>query len=150
MPLITPEFVNPTGPQSEMARECLESLDDSSTGKAGDVVALQTDEGQELRVPVAAFRLFVQALREMAKGHAVTLVPIHAELTTQQVADILNVSRPYVVRLLEKEEIPHIKRGRHRRVRFEDLMAYKAQDDLKRKQARAEMISLSQELGFGY
>jgi excisionase family DNA binding protein len=133
-----------------MARECLENLDESSMSQAGDVVALQTDEGQELRVPVAAFRLFVQALREMAKGHAVTLVPIYAELTTQQVADILNVSRPYVVRLLEREEIPHIKRGRHRRVRFEDLMTYKTQDDLKRKQARDEMVSLSQELGFGY
>ena len=72
------------------------------------------------------------------------------ELTTQQAADILNVSRPYVVKLLEEGKIPHTKRGRHRRIRFDDLMSYKEKDDRERSLAFDELVRLSEDLEVGY
>ena len=78
---------------------------------------------------------------------ASTSCPDSAELTTQQAAEVLNVSRPYLIKLLEAEQIPFRRVGTHRRVRFRDLRLYKSQDDLKRRQAADELTQLSQELG---
>lgn len=78
------------------------------------------------------------------------LIPIHAELTTQEAADILNVSRPFLIKLIESSEIPCRKVGRHRRIRFEDLMNYKQQIDSARMQALDELASQAQELNMGY
>ena len=94
--------------------------------------------------------LFAQVLTEMAQGNAVTLVPIHAELTTQEAAELLNVSRPFVVKLLDEGAIPSRKVGTHRRVLFDDVMAYKRDIDSKRLKALEELGELDQELRLGY
>jgi excisionase family DNA binding protein len=86
----------------------------------------------------------------MAQGNAVTIVPIHAELTTQEAADLLNVSRPFLIKLIESQEIPCRKVGRHRRIRFADLMEYKQKTDTQRTQALDELVAQSQELNMGY
>lgn len=110
------------------------------------------DSGHRMHIvlPRAAVQLLQSVLSEMAQGHALTLIPIHAELTTQQAADLLNVSRPYLVTLLETQQIPFRKVGTRRRVLFEHLMAYKKNEDAKRLQALNELSRQAQELGLGY
>ncbi len=107
-------------------------------------------DDHDLILPRQALELLKHVLSEMAQGNAVTIVPRHAELTTQEAADILNVSRPYVVKLLESEKIPHHKVNRHRRILFEDLMKYKSQQDAESEAALDELASIAQEHDMGY
>ena len=110
------------------------------------------EDGKEkmLEIPSSAYQLLIDILSQMAQGNAVTLIPIHAELTTQEAADLLNVSRPYLIKLLESKQIPFHKVGRHRRIRLEDLMSYKSQIDRDRMQALDELAAQAQELNMGY
>ncbi len=102
-------------------------------------------------MPFSVFPLLADILTEMAQGHAVTLIPVHSELTIQQAADLLNVSLPYLIDLLDKDQIPLRKVGTHRRILFQDIMAYKQQTDAARLKALEELSALDQELGgMGY
>jgi excisionase family DNA binding protein len=91
--------------------------------------------------------MFAYILGAMARGQGVQILPLHAELTTQQAADLLNVSRPYLIGLLERGEIDFRLVGRHRRVRFDSVMEYRRHDDLRRREAVDELSQLGQELG---
>jgi excisionase family DNA binding protein len=109
-----------------------------------------TKPEQTIRLPAAAVQLLLAILEDMASGRAVTLVPQNAELTTQQAADFLNVSRPFLIQLLERKKLPHRRVGTHRRVRFEDVLAFKETIDRQRREALDQLAAEAQELGMGY
>ncbi|WP_442948976.1 helix-turn-helix domain-containing protein [Nostoc sp.] len=104
--------------------------------------------GEKINIPEPIYHVLLQVVHAMASGKAISIIPQQQELTTQQAAEHLNVSRPYLIKLLEQGEIPHIKVGSHRRVRFDDLMNYKQQRDVKRDQLLTELTQMSQEAGF--
>jgi len=105
------------------------------------------DQTHHIELPTSALTLLMNILGELAAGNAVQVVPVHAELTTQEAANILNVSRPHMVKLLEEGKLPFHKTGRHRRVLFADLMQYKAQREKESNEALQELADISQNLG---
>jgi len=110
------------------------------------VVRFENAPDEPVVLPAAVVRMLGALLTELAKGNAVTLMPHHAELTTQEAADLLNVSRPFLVGLLDNGQLPHHKVGTHRRVRFADLMIYKRRRDAESEAALRELAALSQEM----
>lgn len=107
-------------------------------------------ESDDLVLPGHVLQILLDVLAEMSKGNAISLVPHHQEISTQEAANLLNVSRPFLVGLLEKGEIPFRKVGAHRRVLLTDLMAYKEQTQQKRNDALNQLTALSQDEGMGY
>lgn len=131
-----------------MARNAASALAMSLREATGGSIRVRADGagGSSVVVPRHAFELFLEVLDQMAHGNAVTLVPVHAELTTQQAAELLNVSRPYVIKLLESGRLPFHKVGTHRRIPAAALFAYKRQQAARAEETMAELARLSQEL----
>lgn len=115
----------------------------------GRVKLCTDDDGAEMQVviPTVAFRFFVDVLAELANGNAVTVAPVHAELTTQQAADLLNVSRPYLIKLLDEEQIPYRRVGNRRKVQLVDVLDYKQRDAARRREILDELTREAEELG---
>jgi excisionase family DNA binding protein len=136
----------PSKEDSALAQEASRVL----ATKQPSELKVRLDDGQELVLPRAATRLIAHLLTEMAQGNAVTIIPIHANLTTQEAADYLNVSRPHLVRLLEAEKMPYYKVGTHRRIKFQDLVAFKTASEKRRREIMEELAAQAQEEGMGY
>jgi len=148
-----PETVTPTEADTRLAEESSRRLT-RLMGKRRRKLSLSVQADDEIEetvaIPVPAFRLLTDILTEMAQGNAVTLMPVHAELTTQQAAELLNVSRPFLIRLIEEGKIPFRKVGTHRRIRFDDLMGYKRNVDQDRLKALEKLAAEAQKHGMGY
>ena len=147
------ETVSPSEADAVLARESSRRLATRKLGRTSSIRIQVLDDGEEaetVAVPASALRLFLHLLTEMSQGNAVTLIPTHAELTTQQAADLLNVSRPYMAKLLDEGKIPGRTVGKYRRVRFDDLMAFKQKDDDARAKVLDQLTAEAQELGMGY
>lgn len=139
----------PTAKESELARSSSRLL--AACIGHGPTARLRVIDGEdEIEVPVSALRMLVDILANMAEGNAISIVPIHAELTTQQAADFLSVSRPYLVGLVERGALPHHKVGTHRRVYFKDLLAYRKQQMSQSKTGLDALAEQAQKLGMGY
>lgn len=119
---------------------------ESSVGTAWE---LSGPQGQRVKVPASLFAVFGVLAEFLGRGEAVTIMPVDKELTTQQAANLLNVSRQYLVKILEKGEIPFTKTGRHRRVLVEDVMRYKVSRDQRRRASLDKLTALSEDFG-GY
>lgn len=138
---------------SETEAAAVVKLRDFMAGKpAGERrhASLRSPDGHQLEIPTSIYRVLVAAVAAMAQGNAVSIVPVHHELTTQQAADLLNVSRPHLVKLVDADEIPHRKTGSHRRIHFEDLMRYRDLRDAQRAEALRELTRKSAEYGLEY
>jgi excisionase family DNA binding protein len=143
----------PTEKSTELARDALRALAPTSQLGSAAAVTLRADDGTHtatVAVPREVFEMLVAILGQMAIGSAVTLVPTQAELTTQEAADLIGVSRPFLVSLLDAGKIPHRLVGTHRRVRAADLLAYKALRYAEQREAADELTRDAQELGLGY
>ena len=108
------------------------------------------DQEQPIELPPGAALLLMDILEAMAAGRGITLIPENAELTTVQAADVLNVSRPFLIKLLEEKALPCRKVGAHRRIRMEDVMAYKARIDADREAVLDQLVAEAQEQDMGY
>lgn len=114
------------------------------------VTIQRENDGEAIEIPRTVFSVLMKVLAVMSEGKAFTLIPMDEELTTQQAADILNVSRPYLNKVLDLGDIPHRKVGRNRRIKFSDLFDYKKLQESKSKIALQELADEAQELGMGY
>ena len=142
----------PSAKEAEQAQAAVRALSGLLKKKAPRTLRVQPEGAKEVTVtvPTEAFELFLDILAQMAKGNAVSIVPVHAELTTQQAADLLNVSRPFLVGLLDDNKIPYRTVGTHRRVMVADLLKYKERDSAHRKKVADELAEEAQKHGLGY
>ncbi|PWU12558.1 MAG: DNA-binding protein [Bdellovibrio sp.] len=143
----------PSANEMKLARDSSRTLARTLPKKNGQVkIRVFSDERtqSDIVVPASALRLLVNLLTEMAQGNAVTVLPLNAELTTQQAADLLNVSRPYFIKLLKEEKIPFKKVGRHRRVAARDVLAFKMAQEKISEEAVDTLVSEAQKLKLGY
>ncbi len=147
-----PGTTPPTPAVASLAQDSAQSLLKivAASGLQESVLLTIGKSTEKIPVPTAALKLLADVLIEMGKGHAVTLLPSHVELSTQEAAEILNVSRPFLVEQLENGAIPFHKVGTHRRVPLVDLLAYKHRMDEGRVKALDELTAQAQELDMGY
>jgi excisionase family DNA binding protein len=110
----------------------------------------QPDSNTQIVVPSFVLSFLIDVLAQVANGNAVTVAPVHAELTTQQAADLLNVSRPFLIKLLEDRRIPYRRVGNRRKVLLTDLLDYKRKDDEYRRRIADELTREAQDLGLDY
>jgi excisionase family DNA binding protein len=140
--------VHPTEDDIRVARRASSRLHE--IGAQDGKPRLSLGAGAESDLPPAVVEMLTAILDELAQGHAVALAPLEREVTTQQAAEVLNVSRPHVIKLLEAGAMPFRKVGTHRRIRLADVMDYKARMDAQANQAFQALVDQAQELGMGY
>lgn len=104
-------------------------------------------DGQRLDLPESIYAALRRIIPILSQGDAIALVPLHKDLTTSQAAELLNVSRPFLIKLLDESAMPYTTVGTHRRIRLQDVMAYKARRDVERGETLAQLTRMSQDLG---
>ena len=122
---MTTQLEKPVIPEEADIRQASRAFAVLKNEVAAEHYVLGSSTGSKVEISSAAFHLLMNVLEEMSRGNAVLVVPIHAELTTQEAANLLNVSRPYLIKLLEEKKIKYQFKGKHRRILFKDLMEYK-------------------------
>ncbi|MFI4936893.1 MAG: excisionase family DNA-binding protein [Candidatus Berkiellales bacterium] len=149
----TIETTFPSEADAALAEQSSRALAAHISSRRNPAIVIKEGKKQveiQVEIPAQALRLLVDILIQMGEGNAVTLVPIHVELSTQEGADLLNVSRPYFVSLLEEGKIPFRKVGTKRRIMAKDVLAYKVKEDEARFKVLAELTEQAQKLKMGY
>lgn len=145
------QLANITKPSKEEQRVAMESynaLAEVLESLRKDIPEIEIEETREkIRIPLNALKLLAKILKVTSQGKSISIVPIATEMTTQAAADILGCSRPHLVKLLEEGEIEYTKIGKHRRVKFEDVMAYKKRMKAKQQELLIKIMSADEESG---
>jgi excisionase family DNA binding protein len=136
--------------EAEVALRTLANVSAQSALRTLHVKPAGASRAVSVVVPAEAFEHFLEVLEQLANGNAVNVVPANAELTTQQAADMLNVSRPYLIKLVDEGELASRLVGTHRRIKIADLLAFKTNDDANRKSVLEELAAEAQANGLGY
>ncbi|MCA1758931.1 MAG: helix-turn-helix domain-containing protein [Bacteroidales bacterium] len=144
----TEEIKKPTKQEQKAAMESYDALASMLEQLRSENPEIEIEETSEkIRVPLSALKLLAKILKETSQGNPVSIVPIATEMTTQAAAELIGCSRPHFVKLLESGEIKYTKVGRHRRVKYEDVMNYKREMKEKQKQLLIEIMKSDEETG---
>src|SRR6202034_4572049 len=147
MTVILTDPALPSDQDAALAKAASQALAQTGDTALQVQVAVAGREVTTFDLPPVVARLLVDILKETAAGHAVTLLPFREEITTQQAAELLNVSRPYVVGMIDKGQLPARMVGNQRRLPLKDVLAYRAENRAKRRETLNELVALDQELG---
>ena len=150
MSAVVPVSVVPEAGDVELARDALRLVDEALTENTTDGPVTLTVAGaaENVVVPKTVVGLLSRILANLANGEGVAVIPVDRELSTQKAADMLNVSRPFLIRLLEEGRIDFRLVGTHRRVKTASLLRYLSQDEAERRSAADELSRMTKELGF--
>lgn len=144
-------LLNITQEDQELAIKSIKQIQRIDLKDKGNFTEIKVEkDGSFFRIPKKAYHLLVYILNNMAEGKSVALVPSDTQISTQQAADVLNVSRPHLVKLLESGIIPFKKVGSHRRINLKDLLDYEKKQQQQRKQHLEFLVQQAQELNLGY
>lgn len=149
MPPVPNEPTIPSAAEALLAREVSRALEQRQAHERTLSLLVTADENKAttLELPKGAASLLIEILKQMAEGNAVSVLPVEPEITTQQAANLLCVSRPYLVGMIEKGELPARMVGNQRRLPLKDVLAYRMENQAKRKEALDEMSALHQDMG---
>jgi len=148
----TADTIAPTQQDAKLARESSEALAPLMQGdgiRHLPHILLRTEDNREadITLPSSVLKLILGALQEMGKGNAVTLLPLQAELTTQQAADMMRVSRPSLIKMLDDGKLPFRKVGAHRRILYSDVLNYIQTEHARRVSVMEELVAETERLG---
>ncbi|MCB9317539.1 MAG: helix-turn-helix domain-containing protein [Lewinellaceae bacterium] len=144
----TIDLAKPSKAEQKVAMESYEALAEVLERLHTENPEIEIEETKEkIRVPVKFLKLLAQILKETSQGRPISIVPIATEMTTQAAADLLGCSRPHLVKLLEAGEINHVKIGKHRRVKFEDVLAYKKRMKEQQQELLIKIMNADEESG---
>ncbi|MEM7109743.1 MAG: helix-turn-helix domain-containing protein [Bacteroidota bacterium] len=138
----------PTKEEQKAAMESYSALVATLDGLRSTNPEIEIEETEErIKIPIKALKLLAEILKVTGQGKPISIVPILAEMTTQSAADLLGCSRPHFVKLLEEGAIPFVKIGKHRRVKYEDVVEYKNRMKKDQEKRIVEMMRMDEELG---
>lgn len=138
----------PTKEEQRAARESYKALASSIEQLRSENPEIEIEETEEkIRIPISALKFLAKILKEISRGNPVSIVPIATELTTQAAAEFLGCSRPHLVKLLEEGKIPFTKVGKHRRIKYEDILKFKQEKKSMQLKKIQELMQMDEESG---
>lgn len=138
----------PTKDEQRAAQESYIRLTASLDKLCSTNPEIEIEETEEkIRIPLSALKLLADILKEISKGNPFSIVPMATEVTTQAAAEMIGCSRPHIVKLLEEEEIPYTKVGKHRRIKYEDIVKYKKAMKMVQKKNIQRLMELDEKSG---
>lgn len=141
-------ITKPSKAEQKVAMESYHALAEALEGLRKDNPEIEIEEtAEKIRIPLNALKLLAKILKVTSQGKPISIVPIATEMTTQAAADLLGCSRPHVVKLLEEGEMEYTKIGKHRRIKFEDVMAYKKRKKAKQQELLINIMQADEESG---